>query len=165
MTTATGSTVFLRAAGREAAFLLVISILLGSAYNAITRKGIFSSPSKSKTAATSEVVSPEIIPLEVAKAFFDKGALFVDSRHAYDFSLGHVKGAMNIPLQEQEAKIAALDLPLDRTLVVYCDGADCNSSLEIGSKLSIAGYRNVKVFFNGWQAWTQAGFPMETGKP
>ena len=164
MISASGTPEVFHSAAREAVFLLVISLLLGLSYNGITGKGIFDPRHRARPASTSNVQAPEIIPLERAQTLFASGAVFIDSRHAYDFELGHITGAFSIPLKSADDDIAALTVPRDRTLVVYCDGADCNSSLEIGSKLSLAGFTSVKIFFSGWQAWKQAGLETEGGR-
>ncbi len=96
---------------------------------------------------------------------FDTGeAVFVDSRHPFDFRMGHIRSAINIPLNELSTKQRAIaSLPRDKTIVVYCDGSECNSSIELAAKLYEQGLGGVKIFFGGWQEWTAKKFPTETG--
>ncbi len=150
----------LRIALREGVVLSVVSLFLALFYNGLTSKGIFADqqPVRPLVAPGS---APEIIPLERAGELQASGALFVDSRHAFDFRLGHIPGAINIPLQGSDDVIAGLPEPRDRSVVVYCDGAECNSSLELGAKFSSAGYTKVYVFFAGWTAWKSAGLAIE----
>ncbi len=158
------ATPIIRTAIREGIVLSALSLVLALFYNGVTGKGVFagdwSRPSKSPLAAA----APEIISLETAADLQRSGAaLFVDSRHAFDFRLGHIVGAINIPLQESDAAIAVLAQPKGRTIVVYCDGKECKSRLDVGSKLTAAGYGKVLVFFAGWSAWKQAGLPVTEG--
>ena len=149
---------------REAVILLVVSILLGLAYNAITGKGIFgpTTPPSTTTPADGSTTSSEIISLEQAKQLFDAAdALFIDTRHAFDFQLDHIPGALNIPLKEAETLVSSFTEPRDRTIVVYCDGAECNSSLEVGALFIMQGYSDVRIFFSGWRSWKDMGYEME----
>lgn len=150
----------LRIAIREGIVLSIVSLCLALFYNSLTGKGIFTDekPVRPTVAPGS---SPEIIPLERAGELQASGALFVDSRHAFDFRLGHIPGAINIPLQGSDDVIAGLPQSRDKSIVVYCDGAECNSSLEVGAKFSAAGYSRVYVFFAGWTAWKGAGLAIE----
>lgn len=146
-------------AAREAALLTITAVALALFYNGFTGKGIFGDPKPTLREAPPGR-APEIIPLELAVRLHSEGAaLFVDARHEFDFRLGHIPGAMCIPLKESDAIIADLDIAKSRPVVVYCDGAECNSSLEVGSKFSAAGFEHVYVFYAGWSAWKESGHP------
>lgn len=59
------------------------------------------------------------ITLADAKSDFDSGsAIFVDSRPADSYKVEHIKGSINIPLGEFEAKYK--DIPTDKKIIVYC---------------------------------------------
>jgi len=154
----------LRNAIREAALIIVAAALIGTAYNALTGKGIFGTAKSPAPVATSvQEVAPTFIIFEEALAFFNSGeALFVDARHEYDYKLGHIKGAVNLPLKELDTHSAVYaGWPKDKLLIVYCDGAECNSSVELAKKLSAAGFTNVKIFFGGWTEWQANNDPTE----
>lgn len=138
---------------REAAIIVLASVLLGFAYTFIMKKGFFS-PSPPIAEQKGEV-APVFISYDEAKLLFDAGsALFVDARHDYDYKLGHIKGAINVPLKDFElAKSPLANTPKEKLIVTYCDGADCNSSIELAQKLAAAGFTNVKMFFGGWNEW------------
>ncbi len=104
-----------------------------------------------------------MISRDEAWALFQTGmAVFVDARHEFDFKLGHIKGAINIPLKEYDERKSALSgVSVDRDIVVYCDGAECNSSIELSVKLMKDGHRNVRIFFGGWSEWSAANLPTE----
>ena len=145
---------------REALLLLILAGILGFTYTLMTKQGFFSEHKPVKPAAASNL---EMISLARAKELFDgKNALFIDSRHEFDYSRGHIHGAVNIALNEYNAHLPRLNsAPKDKVLIVYCDGAECNSSIELAVRLMEAGFSQVKVFFGGWQEWKSADLPME----
>lgn len=155
----------LREAVREGVVLTLVALALGLFYNAVAGKGIFGRP-RPAAAVPYAGTAPEIIPVETAiNLHTNGGALFVDSRHEFDFRLGHIPDAICVPLKESDQIIAGLSVAKDRAIVVYCDGAECNSSLEVGAKFSSAGYSKVYVFFAGWSAWQASGQPTAKGTP
>jgi rhodanese-related sulfurtransferase len=108
---------------------------------------------KAPTAAVT--VKSTFLTYEEARGLHLEGrALFIDARDGYDFGIGHIKGAVSLPLRQFNKNHPLLaDLPKDRLLVIYCDGAECNSSAELAKMLYESGYSNVKVFFGGWNEW------------
>jgi rhodanese-related sulfurtransferase len=150
----------MRQALREALILLSASVVLGVAYSFVTNKGLFL---KAQEIQTVEPSNLEMITLATARELFDsKTALFVDARHEFDYGDGHIQGAVNVELKSFDSHRARLTgTPKSKLLVVYCDGAECNSSIELALKLMDSGFMNVKVFFGGWQEWKSAGLPSE----
>ena len=141
---------------REAVILCAAAAVLGFTYTSITNQGLFAKES-------SATLAPPTIHLTVAESLFTTGnSLFIDARHSFDFKMGHIKGAINIPLAEYDAmKDAIQALPKDNPLVIYCDGAECNSSIQFALRLSSDGFSNAKIFFGGWREWENAGLPIE----
>jgi rhodanese-related sulfurtransferase len=90
----------------------------------------------------------------------------VDARLTRQFEEGHIPGALSIPFEEMASGYpAALDtLPIEGPTVVYCDGGDCDASRNVASLLMELGYQNVSIFERGMEAWTRAGFPVESGR-
>ena len=156
-----------RQAFREAGLILLVACVLGFSYTATTEKGLFGKPADTTVVSQTPGPGPQMIQLAEAQQLFDAGnALFIDSRHEFDYNLGHIKGAMNIPLKDFDARIAELNVfPKDNIIIVYCDGADCNSSIEFASKLFLGGYSSVKIFFGGWREWSASQLPTEKAAP
>lgn len=107
--------------------------------------------------------APQMISTdEVWSLFQTASALFLDSRHDFDYRAGHIKGAVNVPLKDFDLTKSPLkDVLKDRLLVIYCDGAECNSSIELAVKLSREGFKNVRISFSGWREWVEAKHPTE----
>lgn len=146
----------LHATLRESAFILAAAILLSISYSFIMKKGFFGPQQQSPQPSVSQIiVPPEFIPFEEALRLHKAGnALFVDARHKYDYDLGHIEGAVNIPLKDFDTRTPILaEVRKEDLVITYCDGAECNSSIELATQLSEAGYSNVKIFFGGWNEW------------
>ncbi len=144
---------------REALIIVISSTILGVGYTVVMKKGFFALP----PSVAGTTVAPAFISYEEAVSLYDAGALFVDARHEYDFKFGHIKGAINVPLADFVLQNSSLaNTSKDRVIVTYCDGAECNSSIELAKKLSDAGFTNVKMFFGGWNEWRQHGGASET---
>lgn len=87
-------------------------------------------------------------------------ALFVDSRSRLKFRSGHILGAINIPLEENKDGLRQeLAVPLEKTLVVYCDGGECLESVGLAKILHDHGFKDIRVFSGGWEEWLKAGLP------
>ncbi len=144
----------------EALLLIGAAIILGVAYSFVTNQGFFA---KTQSVRSQSAFNVEMISLAEAKELFESNnALFIDARHEFDYQAGHIRGAVNIALKKFDTHFAQLKIiSKDKLLVVYCDGAECNSSIQLAIKLIESGFRNVKVFFGGWQEWNSANLPVE----
>ena len=70
------------------------------------------------------------------------GRIFIDVREPFEFMMGHVKGAINIPPSKLMAGAKKLEgVPKDTELIVYClSGSRSNASINI---LRGRGYTNL----------------------
>ncbi len=145
---------------RQSFFLFIISASLGFIYTSFTKKGFFLENKSSAIVATDNF---ELIPLAKAKELLDSDSvIFLDTRHYSDYKNGHIKYAFNIPINELDNYTPVINsLPIEKFIIAYCDGADCNSSILMAKKLTELGFKNVKVFFGGWQEWKNAGYHIE----
>jgi rhodanese-related sulfurtransferase len=144
----------------QALLLVAAAIIIGFAYSYVTKQGFFS---RNKQADAAVPPMLEMIPLEKAKELYkSQNALFIDSRHAFEYKMGHIHNATNIPLMEIDTNhIRLKDIPKEKMLIVYCNGDDCNSSIELALKLMELKFTNVKVFFGGWQEWKESNLPID----
>ncbi len=112
------------------------------------------------------------VDADKAKALFDKGAVFIDSRVAAEYAEKRIKGAQSIVYKEVHKKVSKLDpkdemdmskLPADKTkaLVFYCNGSPCWRGYKGAAKAIKAGYKNVNWFRDGLPAWQAKGYPTE----
>jgi rhodanese-related sulfurtransferase/DNA-binding transcriptional ArsR family regulator len=84
----------------------------------------------------------------------------LDVRPHDEFALGHLPGAMNIPLRELEARLAELDPAQE--IVAYCRGPYCVLSYDAVAALRARGFK-VRRLEDGLPEWRAAGLPVVTG--
>jgi rhodanese-related sulfurtransferase/predicted transcriptional regulator len=82
----------------------------------------------------------------------------LDVRPEDEFALGHLPGAVNIPLSKLEHRLA--ELPVDREVIAYCRGPYCVLSFEAVAALRARGYL-VRRLEDGYPEWKAAGLPIE----
>ena len=85
--------------------------------------------------------------------------VLLDVRPEDEYGLGHLPGAMNIPLRQLEQRLA--ELPRKQEIVAYCRGPYCVLSFEAVAALRAHGF-NVRRFEDGFPEWKAAGLPIET---
>jgi len=154
----------LRRALQEALAITVCAVALGFTYTYVQHRGFFGTEHAKPPVQPSNIVPPSMIHLQGAKSLFDSSkAVFIDARHTFDYNLGHIKGAISFPLADfQQDRSLLKTLPRNKILVTYCDGIECNSSIELAAKLYEAGFSGVRIFFGGWTEWQQEHYPVES---
>lgn len=95
---------------------------------------------------------------ELLERLHEGSVSVLDVRPSDEFALGHVPGAINVPLDELEARLA--DLPKDQEIVAYCRGPYCILSFEAVAALRAKGY-NVRRLEDGFPEWRAAGLDIE----
>jgi ArsR family transcriptional regulator len=83
----------------------------------------------------------------------------IDVRPPDEFALGHVPGALNIPLSQLDRWMA--DLDPDQEIVAYCRGAYCVLSFEAVASLRKKGFK-ARRLEDGLPEWKAAGLTVET---
>lgn len=147
---------------QEAIVVVVLSILFaGGAY--ILRPEVIS-PAK-VTNSTQPQAPFTQLDAEQAHTLFQKGnVLFIDGRDHLNFALGHIPGAINIPLQEALQNNALTEtLPPEKTMIVYCSNALCNKAERLAALLSKHGLKT-SVFVEGYDAWVANGWETESAQ-
>jgi len=87
-------------------------------------------------------------------------ALLLDVRPGPEFESGHLRGAMNIPIEELSAKVD--ELPRDRKIITYCRGEYCLFADEAAELLRSHGFDVVRLE-GGWPEWQSEGRPVQIG--
>src|SRR5229473_2890167 len=82
----------------------------------------------------------------------------LDVRPEDEFAVGHLPGALNIPLAELERRLS--ELPADREVIAYCRGPYCVLSFEAVAALRARGYL-ARRLEDGYPEWKAAGLPVE----
>lgn len=95
---------------------------------------------------------------ELMIAMRDGGVTLLDVRPDEEFALGHLPGAVNIPLEELEKRLS--ELPKDTEIIAYCRGAYCVLSFEAVAALRSKGFR-IRRLQDGFPEWKAAGLAVE----
>jgi rhodanese-related sulfurtransferase/DNA-binding transcriptional ArsR family regulator len=96
---------------------------------------------------------------ELADRMRDGLVTVIDVRPADEFAIGHVPGAINVPLAELDARLPELNA--GREVVAYCRGPWCVLSFEAVAALRSKGF-NARRLEDGLPEWREAGLPVET---
>lgn len=104
---------------------------------------------------TLEAVSRE----ELMARLKDGMVTLLDVRSHGEFALGHIPGALNMPVDELERRLA--QLPKDHEIVAYCRGTYCVLSNEVVAALRAKGYR-IQRLEDGFPEWKAAGLAVAT---
>ena len=154
-----------------AAALVVGSAAIGLGVNAISPSGIPLLLTTGEASAPLSLPLPEglaPIALPEARAVLAEGTgLFIDARDPGEYEIGHIPGAVNLPAYEFEDYFpeAVAQIEEASRLIVYCDGAECSDSIQVAERLLEFRFSDISVFEAGYRAWTEAGEPIEEGRP
>jgi rhodanese-related sulfurtransferase/biotin operon repressor len=83
-------------------------------------------------------------------------ALLLDVRPKQEFEAGHLRGAVNIPIEELADRMS--ELTRDRQIITYCRGEYCLFADEAAELLRANGYDVVRLE-GGWPEWQSEGRP------
>jgi rhodanese-related sulfurtransferase len=89
-------------------------------------------------------------------------ALVVDVRIERTFKAGHIPGALNVPLDQIDARAAEiLRLAAGRAIVTYCSCLHEHTSAVAAQALTAAGARDVSALLGGYPSWVAHGGRVE----
>lgn len=101
-----------------------------------------------------ELLPPAQFAKEMAK---DKGQL-IDVRTPKEYKAGHLDGATNIHLYDQDFNERINRLDKNKTVYVYCKAG--GRSAEAVESLKLNGFQHVVELEGGTDAWTEEGKPL-----
>lgn len=92
--------------------------------------------------------SYETISSEKAFKMMNDDVIILDVREKEEYNNGHIKNALNIPLDNIISE--EIDIDKNKTILVYCQSG--NRSKTASSKLASLGYENIYNFggINDW---------------
>lgn len=147
----------------QAAAILAVSIALGAIFNHLGPFGISWSSNRGLTV----VADSGEISLAEARSLQDKGAaVFVDARDEASFRAGHIAGALNITAESVPLNIELLSsfAIAGTTIIVYCDGLNCQLGTQLARVLRQRGITNTRVLASGLSSWAAAKYPTAAGQ-
>ena len=156
-----------------AGYLLLLAILFGLAYQwplvKVAWQGQLTSYLENiqEHRRVTEFKGVPAVTLEEAHDLWKGGeTLFLDAREADDYAELHIPKAVNLPLDKisEIKKTGILGLPRDRRIVVYCARKQCHSALKEAKHLQSLGFTRVMAFTEGFQAWDEAGYDVDSSR-
>lgn len=84
--------------------------------------------------------------------------VIIDARQPEDYAKEHIPGAINIFPYSDESEVIPklLSLPREKTIVIYCDGGNCDLSHEVANLLvNSFGFTKVYLYEGGWDEWSR----------
>ena len=96
---------------------------------------------------------------ELLRRMREDSVILLDVRAEAEYAIGHVPGALNIPLPELERRLA--ELPRDQEVIAYCRGPHCALSAEAVRALTAKGYK-VRHFDGGLPGWQSLGLAVSS---
>ncbi len=104
---------------------------------------------------------PRVKPEELKKMIESKdpGFLVVSNDPQESFDEGHIPGAVSFPWVDKLK--GPINLPRNKTLILYCACAHEEDSSDMAAKLGQFGYYNVKVLDGGILKWAELKYPLE----
>jgi rhodanese-related sulfurtransferase len=141
--------------------LLVVAGAVGTAANALSPRGLsWTRPLGRGIAA--QVADAGLVPVDLKTAqelVRTKSTWIIDARPADDYRIGRLPGADTMPWKE-DAGISSTPIR-QRPILVYCSNEFCEDALKLGMRLRHAGYQDIAVFVDGYEAWWNARGPVE----
>ena len=86
----------------------------------------------------------------------------LDVRPSEEYEVGHIPGALNVPLDEIEQHMA--NLPREQEIIAYCRGEYCVLAFEAVAALREKGF-SARRLEEGYPEWKAAGLPVEGIEP
>ncbi len=160
---------------KNVAIIFLVSFFLGFIYNFISPDGLplIREEIKIDTVEltgnhSSEEASDNLkgINFNSAMELLESGnAVFIDARDQWDYSEGHIPGAINIPefSFDPESQVVQ-QLDKDVVYVVYCDGDDCDISKRLSKELLKLSFSNLYVYVGGFREWIENSKPVEASE-
>jgi rhodanese-related sulfurtransferase/DNA-binding transcriptional ArsR family regulator len=82
----------------------------------------------------------------------------LDVRPREEYEVGHIPGALNVPLDEIKKQLARL--PKEQEIIAYCRGEYCVLAFEAVAALRKKGF-TARRLEEGYPEWKAAGLPVE----
>jgi rhodanese-related sulfurtransferase len=145
----------------QSGIILCIGFVIGISANLSLIKQFRNGDFSASFISADDFPSIQFIGIFEAEDLFGGGsAVFLDSRSEEKYLEGHILGALNIPFENGEHVVEEqIPFPYQTTLIVYCDGNECQSSVLLAKVLAEFGFEDIRVFFGGWAEWVAAGLP------
>ena len=105
---------------------------------------------------------PQLNVNEAVRLMNEDGVVILDVREANEYSTGHIKDSIHIPVGSLSKRISELEKYKDKQVLAYCrSGSRSNHACRILSK---QGFEKVNNMAGGIINWSSANMPLSTKK-
>ena len=105
---------------------------------------------------------PEISAVELsARLAGENPPIIIDARSGAEWRRSHIRGAVNVPVNELKDRLASLQLEAQQPIVAICLSA--HRSIPAVRLLRARGFENTVQLKGGMLAWWKKNYPTETG--
>jgi rhodanese-related sulfurtransferase len=154
---------------KEAAVIILAAAVVALVVNSLRTQGLPLSRSDDTVSGDNAGNSDDAIAIEeismqrAMELYRADTALFADARGGNEFNSGHIKGAVNLPVEQFDQWIDAFLENTDPgvTIITYCEGYYCSLAKKLALKLMLAGFENVYCLPDGWGNWNKFRMPVE----
>ncbi len=137
------------------AIMFAVCLALTAVACASEKSAEIQSQNGTTAAAIIQIRPPEM--RDVIGDLGDNKAQFIDVRTPQEFSAGHAKNAVNMPLDDLEKTLSGLDAEKP-TYVICQTGRRSQKAAEL---LQRSGFTKIYNVGGGTAAWRESGMPME----
>ena len=95
---------------------------------------------------------------EAVRLMDQEGMLILDVREASEYSAGHLRQALHIPMSALKSRANELDKYKNKTILAYCRSG--NRSNSACRQLKKSGFDQIYNLSGGIMAWTNANLPV-----
>lgn len=125
--------------------------------------GVAANPSPESIPGSTYVDGPD------ARALFDQGVLFIDTRVDADYDAGRVPGAVNFTIyandpernQFTEENLLSVLEDKQEPFVLYCNSISCHRTAQATERAVAWGFENAYYYRHGFPDWRSHGYPFE----
>jgi rhodanese-related sulfurtransferase len=97
------------------------------------------------------------------RSALDRGAVtVVDALPAAPYHRRHLRGAINLSIDEVNERAPLLLPDLGASIVTYSTDAACGRGEALAERLEQLGYADVRVYREGIEDWVGAGLPVKS---
>ena len=147
----------------QGAIFAIAALLCGMVYHFANNEGLLANANATTAVQQAHLSNfiPKVSEKKVHK-LLDGDTVFIDARLARDFEAGHLKGAINVPVDanDMELQKTTANIHKDARIVLYCQSAGCKFAEIVAIKLMEDGFSDISIFKGGWQEWVA-----KNGKP
>jgi rhodanese-related sulfurtransferase len=149
----------LKAAFKEATIIFVVVLVVALLFNQFRDKRL--SLFRDGSEETIKTDLSEVSLHEANKEFQEGRLIFLDVRTLAKYQEGHIPKALNLPYDSFYEKLPAIrnKISPNTKIIIYGEGKAFSTDCAI--LLREAGFKNVKVFREGWPLWKESKLPVE----